>query len=58
MTPKLITAFETKFVFETIWRKYHVYVKRFKKKQDKVSFKSMHFSSMYIAATKENPHGN
>lgn len=29
MTPEL-TAFETKFVFENIWRKNHDYVKRLK----------------------------
>lgn len=31
MTPKLVTAFEAKFVFENMWRKYHDYVKGFKK---------------------------
>lgn len=31
MTPKLITAFEAKFVFENMWRKYHDYGKGFKK---------------------------
>lgn len=29
MAPKLITAFETKFVFENTWRKHHDYVKIF-----------------------------